>query len=192
MVIAPASALRWRASAAIILSLRKIEWNRGVWRCCSGSRPVTVHSCVGPLGAAAVASRNGDGQFDRRVRVGIRDDEAGLESARLHPARAREMVELIRKEKMRGLQPACRTFSPQTPYPLLSMGESGVRVYCGCKSFMLSHCLSRHSGMWFSRYGILRTEKLCPSQNDVRFNRINLVLAPFSAGCTTAGRFRPG
>ena len=57
--------------------------------------PATVHSCVSPLGAAAVASRHGEGQFDHDVRIGIREDVAGLESARLHLARARELVELI-------------------------------------------------------------------------------------------------
>ena len=39
---------------------------------------------------------------------------------------------------MRGLRLACQTFSPQTPYPLLSMGKARVRVYCACESFMLS------------------------------------------------------
>lgn len=57
--------------------------------------PATVHACISPLGASAVASRHGEGKFDRAVRIGIHDDQAGLESARAHLSRALELVALI-------------------------------------------------------------------------------------------------
>jgi multimeric flavodoxin WrbA len=59
--------------------------------------PATIHSCVSPLGASAVASRHGEGQFDRAVRIGINDDQAGLESAKSHLSRALELLELMKK-----------------------------------------------------------------------------------------------
>lgn len=57
--------------------------------------PATIHSSISPLGASAVSSSHGEGKFDRSVRLGIRDDTAGLESARAHLARALELVDLI-------------------------------------------------------------------------------------------------
>jgi multimeric flavodoxin WrbA len=59
--------------------------------------PATVHSCISPLGASAVASRHGEGKFDRSVRIGIHDDLAGLESARTHLSRALELVAMIKR-----------------------------------------------------------------------------------------------
>jgi multimeric flavodoxin WrbA len=59
--------------------------------------PATVHSCISPLGAAAVASRHGEGQFDRSVRLGIHEDKAGLESAQAHFNRALELVKLLKR-----------------------------------------------------------------------------------------------
>ncbi|MFY9149920.1 MAG: hypothetical protein WAN88_09960, partial [Smithellaceae bacterium] len=50
--------------------------------------PVSVHKGVSPLGASALASTDGSGAFDRRVRLGIENDEAGLQSARLLMRRA--------------------------------------------------------------------------------------------------------
>lgn len=59
--------------------------------------PATVHSCISPLGSAAVASKHGEGEFDRSIRVGIHEDRAGLESAKAHLARALELVKLLNK-----------------------------------------------------------------------------------------------
>jgi len=50
--------------------------------------PVSVHKGVSPLGASALASTDGSGEFDRQVRLGIENDEAGLQSARLLMRRA--------------------------------------------------------------------------------------------------------
>jgi multimeric flavodoxin WrbA len=59
--------------------------------------PATVHSSISPLGASAVASRHGEGKFDRSIRIGIGEDQAGLESARANFNRALELAELINK-----------------------------------------------------------------------------------------------
>lgn len=59
--------------------------------------PATVHSCISPLGAAAVASKHGEGEFDRSIRIGIHEDGAGLESAKAHFVRALELVKLIKR-----------------------------------------------------------------------------------------------
>jgi len=59
--------------------------------------PATVHSCISPMGASAVASRHGEGKFDPSVRVGIQEDQAGLDSGRALLSRALELVELIHK-----------------------------------------------------------------------------------------------
>lgn len=61
--------------------------------------PATVHSCISPLGAAAVASRYGEGEFDRSVRIGIDEDKAGQESAKAHLKRALELVNLISHDR---------------------------------------------------------------------------------------------
>jgi hypothetical protein len=50
-----------------------------------------------PMGASAVTSRHGEGQFDRAVRVGIMEDQAGLDSGEALLSRALELVELINK-----------------------------------------------------------------------------------------------
>jgi multimeric flavodoxin WrbA len=59
--------------------------------------PATVHSCISPLGASAVSSRHGGGEFDRSVRIGIQEDQAGLESANALLSRALELAALINK-----------------------------------------------------------------------------------------------
>ena len=59
--------------------------------------PATVHSCISPMGASAVASSHGEGKFDPAVRTGILDDQAGLDSGRALLSRALELVELIHK-----------------------------------------------------------------------------------------------
>jgi multimeric flavodoxin WrbA len=57
--------------------------------------PATIHSCISPLGASALASRHGAGVFDPAVRVGIKEDDDGLKSARALLDRAVELAELI-------------------------------------------------------------------------------------------------
>ena len=59
--------------------------------------PATVHSCISPMGASAVASNHGEGKFDPSVRIGILEDQAGLDSGRALLSRALELVELIHK-----------------------------------------------------------------------------------------------
>ena len=60
--------------------------------------PATVHSCISPMGASAVSSRHGEAKFDPFIRLGINEDQAGLESASAHLSRALELVALIHRE----------------------------------------------------------------------------------------------
>jgi len=59
--------------------------------------PASVHKGVSPLGASAYASPQGSGDFDPQVKLGIENDEAGLQSARLIMRRALELARLMRK-----------------------------------------------------------------------------------------------
>lgn len=61
--------------------------------------PATIHSCISPMGASAVASRHGEGKFDPAVRTGIQEDAAGLESGKALLSRAFELAEMIHKNK---------------------------------------------------------------------------------------------
>lgn len=63
--------------------------------------PVSVHRGISPLGASAVASRNGTGEFDPSVRLGIEEDAAGLDSAEQIMKRAVELVKIIKQEQDR-------------------------------------------------------------------------------------------
>jgi multimeric flavodoxin WrbA len=56
--------------------------------------PASVHKGVSPLGASAFASRDGSGDFDPQVTLGIENDEMGMTSARLIMRRALELAEL--------------------------------------------------------------------------------------------------
>jgi multimeric flavodoxin WrbA len=60
--------------------------------------PASVHKGVSPLGASAYASKNGSGDFDPRVAVGIENDEMGMTSARLIMRRALELVKLTTRK----------------------------------------------------------------------------------------------
>jgi len=60
--------------------------------------PASVHKGVSPLGASALASEGGSGEFDRHVRLGIENDEAGLQSARLLMRRAVELARLMARK----------------------------------------------------------------------------------------------
>jgi multimeric flavodoxin WrbA len=57
--------------------------------------PVGGHQSVCPLGASAVASKNGLGDFDPAVRLGVMEDAAGLHSARAMMERAIGLAGLI-------------------------------------------------------------------------------------------------
>lgn len=59
--------------------------------------PASVHKGVSPLGASAVASRNGAGGFDPSVRLGIEEDADGLDSAVHIMDRALELARLVKR-----------------------------------------------------------------------------------------------
>jgi len=58
--------------------------------------PVSIHKGISPLGASAVASKNGEGDFDPMVRLGINEDTAGLDSAHQIMKRAVELTKLLK------------------------------------------------------------------------------------------------
>jgi hypothetical protein len=55
------------------------------------------HKGVSPLGAFALAGRDGSGDFDPQITLGIENDELGTASSRLIMRRALELGKLIRK-----------------------------------------------------------------------------------------------
>jgi multimeric flavodoxin WrbA len=59
--------------------------------------PVSSHKGVSLLGASAMASVNGSGDFDPAVRLGVDEDKPGLQSARNVMKRAVELAKLIKK-----------------------------------------------------------------------------------------------
>lgn len=59
--------------------------------------PASVHKGVSLLGASAFASAQGSGEFDPAVRLGIEDDELGLQSGRLIMRRAIELARLTKR-----------------------------------------------------------------------------------------------
>ena len=61
--------------------------------------PVSVHHCISPLGASAVASREGTGLFDKSVRHGIELDEPGRHSGRAMVERALELAGMMQRIK---------------------------------------------------------------------------------------------
>lgn len=56
----------------------------------------TCHDSISPLGGSAVSSSLGAGRFDPNVRLGIENDECGIESARLTMKRALELAEIVK------------------------------------------------------------------------------------------------
>lgn len=56
--------------------------------------PASVHKGVSPLGASAYASKEGSGDFDPQVVLGVENDELGMTSARLIMRRAVELAKL--------------------------------------------------------------------------------------------------
>ncbi|MDL2330107.1 flavodoxin family protein [Desulfosarcina sp. OttesenSCG-928-A07] len=61
--------------------------------------PATIHSCISPMGASAVSSRHGEAAFDPAVRIGVNEDQAGLQSAKAHLSRALELAALINTDQ---------------------------------------------------------------------------------------------
>jgi multimeric flavodoxin WrbA len=59
--------------------------------------PVSVHHCISPLGASAVASPQGSGVFVKDVRLGIENDPMGLHSASAMMNRALELSTLLKR-----------------------------------------------------------------------------------------------
>jgi multimeric flavodoxin WrbA len=59
--------------------------------------PVSVHKGISPLGASAVASKDGFGAFDPSIRLGIEEDQPGLDSASQIMKRAVELAVLVKK-----------------------------------------------------------------------------------------------
>ena len=59
--------------------------------------PTSVHHCISPLGAAAVASPQGSGFFDKKIRLGVNEDQMGLHSASSHMNRALELSALLKR-----------------------------------------------------------------------------------------------
>lgn len=60
--------------------------------------PVSVHKGISTLGASAVASRHGAGIFEPSLRLGVEEDELGLDSANQIIERAVELVKLVKKD----------------------------------------------------------------------------------------------
>lgn len=59
--------------------------------------PVSVHHCISPLGASAVASPYGSGMFDKEIRLGIERDNPGLHSASAMMNRAVELSTILKR-----------------------------------------------------------------------------------------------
>lgn len=59
--------------------------------------PASVHKGVSPLGASALASQEGSGEFDPACALGIDNDEAGMKSGRLIMRRALDLAKLTGK-----------------------------------------------------------------------------------------------
>lgn len=57
--------------------------------------PATTHSAVSPMGASAVSSRHGQGDYDPGVRLGVNEDQAGVESGQALLGRALELADLL-------------------------------------------------------------------------------------------------
>ncbi|HOO47643.1 MAG TPA: flavodoxin family protein [Deltaproteobacteria bacterium] len=58
--------------------------------------PASTHTSISPLGASAVSSREGTGVFDPEIRLGVENDQAGLDSAAAVMERAIELAGLIK------------------------------------------------------------------------------------------------
>jgi hypothetical protein len=63
--------------------------------------PASVPNTVSPLGASAVASTQGSGEFDPSIRLGITQDKLGLDSGKAIMERSIELVKLIKRESVK-------------------------------------------------------------------------------------------
>jgi multimeric flavodoxin WrbA len=59
--------------------------------------PVSVHHCISPLGASAVASPQGSGIMDKNVHLGIKHDPMGLHSGSAMMNRALELSTILKR-----------------------------------------------------------------------------------------------
>ncbi len=59
--------------------------------------PVGCHHSISPLGASAVSSRQGEGIFEKDIRVGILQDKPGLKSGEMLVKRAVELSQIVHK-----------------------------------------------------------------------------------------------
>lgn len=64
--------------------------------------PTSVHDCISPLGASAVASPGGMGLLDKSVRLGVELDAPGLHSALAMVDRALDLARLTRNPGTQG------------------------------------------------------------------------------------------
>ena len=53
---------------------------------------------ISTLGASGVASRHGGGMFDPSLRLGVEEDESGLDSAKKIMERAIELAKLVKTD----------------------------------------------------------------------------------------------
>lgn len=61
--------------------------------------PISAHNSVSFLGASAVSSENGSGEFDPDIRIGIEKDKIGLQSIRAIMNRALELTAIIKNKE---------------------------------------------------------------------------------------------
>jgi len=61
--------------------------------------PASAHNCISPMGASVYSSPEGTGLFDKKIRLGIEEDPAGLESGRIIMKRAIELSCLVKENR---------------------------------------------------------------------------------------------
>lgn len=61
--------------------------------------PISAQNCISPIGASVVSSPEGTGLFDKKIRLGIEKDSAGLDSGRIIMQRAIELSCLLKNKK---------------------------------------------------------------------------------------------
>lgn len=61
--------------------------------------PASAHDCISPMGASAFSSPEGKGLFDKKIKLGVENDSAGLESGRIIMQRAIELSYLVKENR---------------------------------------------------------------------------------------------
>jgi hypothetical protein len=84
---------KWRLRNKIGISAA-VSWLRH-----GGMIPISAHNSVSFLGASAVSSENGSGEFDPDIRIGIEKDKIGLQSIRAIMNRALELAAIIKNKE---------------------------------------------------------------------------------------------